>query len=182
MASSSRTRYVLLGLLVIRPRTGYELQKAIEKTVGHFWSEGYGRIYPELTKMQKEELLSCQESTESGRLKKMYSITDKGEERLKMWLARSAVQQVPRNEFLLKIFLGKQTGTETLLRHLERYLEEQKIRLEKLSLVLKTTEEESNAYLKADFGFWRMTIKYSFLETKSHIKWAESCLGEIVAI
>ena len=179
MASPSRTRYVLLGLLAIRPRTGYELQKAIEKTVGHFWSEGYGRIYPELTKMEKEKLLSCEESTDTGRLKKVYSITDKGEERLKMWLARSASPQVPRNEFLLKIFLGKQTGTETLLRHLERYLEEQLSRLEKLSLVLKTTEEESNTYLKADFGFWKMTIKYSFLETKSHIEWAKDCLEEI---
>jgi hypothetical protein len=43
---------------------------------------------------------------------------------------------------------------------------------------LKTTEEDSNVYLKADFSFWKMTIKYSFLETKAHIEWAEGCLEE----
>ena len=179
MASPSRTRYVLLGPLAIRTRTGYELQKSIEKTVGHFWSEGYGRIYPELTKMEKEGLLGCEELVENGRLKKRYTITDKGLDRLKMWLARSALPQVPRNEFLLKMFLGRQIGKETLLRHLEAYLLEQTIRQDKLFTILNTTEKEVENSVNADFSYWKMTIRYSYLETKAHVEWVRECLEEL---
>lgn len=42
----NQTSYVILGLLSIAPnQTGYDIRKAVEETVGYFWSESYGQIY-----------------------------------------------------------------------------------------------------------------------------------------
>ncbi|MFW6201785.1 MAG: hypothetical protein ACOC8B_04355 [Gemmatimonadota bacterium] len=48
MGRGSRTRYVLLGVLAGGPKTGYEIKRMIDESIGHFWSESYGRIYPGL--------------------------------------------------------------------------------------------------------------------------------------
>src|ERR1035441_9620557 len=48
----NRTAYVLLGLLSIEPnQSGYDLRKAIESSVGYFWGESYGQIYPTLKRL-----------------------------------------------------------------------------------------------------------------------------------
>ena len=42
---------VLLGLLTIEPMSGYDLGQTIRASVGHFWNESYGQIYPNLKKL-----------------------------------------------------------------------------------------------------------------------------------
>jgi len=37
---------VLLGVLAIEPMSGYDLGLTIRQSVGHFWNESYGQIYP----------------------------------------------------------------------------------------------------------------------------------------
>ena len=45
---SSSSKEVLLGLLAIQPMSGYDLGQNIRTSVGHFWNESYGQIYPNL--------------------------------------------------------------------------------------------------------------------------------------
>ena len=45
----SRTAYVVLGILAIHDnQSGYEIRKTIEQSVGFFWGESYGQLYPTL--------------------------------------------------------------------------------------------------------------------------------------
>ncbi len=39
----------MLGALSIEPMSGYDIKNLLGRTVGHFWNEGYGQIYPTLS-------------------------------------------------------------------------------------------------------------------------------------
>ena len=51
MARSSQTHLAVLGALSVEPMTGYAVRAAITQTLGHFWSESFGQIYPTLTEL-----------------------------------------------------------------------------------------------------------------------------------
>lgn len=68
--------YVLL-LLQNSPRHGYELMSNFKKTTGKTLSPG--QTYPLLNTMQKKGLLTVTEQYEGKRKRKIYSLTQKGE-------------------------------------------------------------------------------------------------------
>ena len=56
--SQSQTSYVILGILAIHPhQSGYEIRKTIQQSVGFFWSESFGQIYPTLKRLNAEKLI-----------------------------------------------------------------------------------------------------------------------------
>jgi len=51
----SQTAYVILGILAIHDnQSGYEIRKTIQQSVGFFWGESYGQIYPTLKRLPDE--------------------------------------------------------------------------------------------------------------------------------
>ena len=67
---------VLLGLLTIEPMSGYDLGQAIRTSVGFFWNESYGQIYPNLKKLAAEGFVTAKTERQKGKPdKRIYSIT-----------------------------------------------------------------------------------------------------------
>ena len=80
---SSSSSEVLLGLLTIEPMSGYDLGQLIRISVGHFWRESYGQIYPNLKKLAAEGLVTAKTERQKGKPdRRIYSITNKGREQL----------------------------------------------------------------------------------------------------
>src|SRR5580698_5529051 len=103
--AKTTTTESLLGLLSMGPMSGYEIRQLIEESIGNFWSESYGQIYPALKRMVADGLAEMKEERAEGRpLKKVYSLTERGRERLREWLDLPVAEQVSRNELLLKMF------------------------------------------------------------------------------
>ena len=50
---------VLLGLLTIEPMSGYDPGLTIRGSVGHFWNESFGQIYPSLKKLANDRFVTC---------------------------------------------------------------------------------------------------------------------------
>ena len=63
---SSSGSEVLLGLLTIEPMSGYDLGQIIRTSVGHFWRESYGQIYPNLKSLAAEGLVTAKTETAKG--------------------------------------------------------------------------------------------------------------------
>ena len=100
---------VLLGLLSVAPMSGYDLGQAIRASVGFFWNESYGQIYPNLKRLAAEGFVTAKTERQKGKPdRRVYSITKKGRERLAAWLAVAPQPEIPRNELLLKLFFGAQ--------------------------------------------------------------------------
>ena len=105
---SPQGRYLLLGLLDLEDQSGYDLKQTIEQSVGHFWREGYGQIYPALEQLEQAGLVESHVERQSGRPdRKVYTLLEMGRERLREWLKEPARDEVPRNELLLKLFFGR---------------------------------------------------------------------------
>lgn len=77
-----RLRFLILSLLAIKPSHGYELSKTIEEVTLGTVKASPGSLYPVLRELSQEGLISEEVSIESGRLRKIYKLTEAGWERL----------------------------------------------------------------------------------------------------
>lgn len=119
-ARESRTRYVVLGMLGEAPMTGYGLRQAIASSVGHFWQESYGQLYPALRALAAEGLVEARPARGGpGRAAATYHVTPRGRAALAGWLAVPPALPAPRNEVLLKVFFAGAVPPDVTARNLE---------------------------------------------------------------
>lgn len=95
-------RTLCLGVLHRGDSTGYEIKKMFEEgPFGHFLEASYGSIYPALTRLTEEGLLSFRDERQKGRPdKKVYTLTDRGRTRFKEALLGQPAEDKFRSEFL----------------------------------------------------------------------------------
>jgi PadR family transcriptional regulator AphA len=119
MSSLTPTARVILGMLKLGMRTGYDVKKAIDTSTRFFWTASYGQIYPELKRLRKAGLVRAKQ-VPRGRVKRtVYSLTPKGERALHGWLTDSDhVQFELRDEGLLRLFFGDVLPREEVLANL----------------------------------------------------------------
>ncbi len=82
---------LILMVLEKEPCHGYKILKEIEKRTVGVWHPQSSNIYPLLDSISKKGLIKCVEVDESGRSKKIYDITPKGKETLKMLLQKHSM-------------------------------------------------------------------------------------------
>lgn len=129
MARKRKTWYAILGLLMWKPMSGYDLKKMVEMALSHFWSESYGNLFPTLGALVDAGLASRREDTTSGRRRHVYTITVKGRRAFERWLAEPTDPPQTRNEFLLKFFLSSRRSLDESIALLEVYRAQQRERL-----------------------------------------------------
>ncbi|MGP8175804.1 MAG: PadR family transcriptional regulator [Terracidiphilus sp.] len=169
---------VLLGLLTIGPMSGYDLGQTIRASVGFFWNESYGQIYPNLKNLAAEGLVTSKTERQKGKPERhIYSITKKGRERLAAWLAVEPQPEIPRNELLLKLFFGAQVSPEISIQHLERMVENERTYLHEFRRIER--EEISKNQRYPDAPYWKMAARFGQLELEAHLRWAEETLAEL---
>ncbi|MDV6236304.1 PadR family transcriptional regulator [Leptospira ellisii] len=178
MARLNKTRYALLGILANRSMNAYEIKKNIEQSIGFFWQESFGQIYPILKQLEKEECLKSYKAQKgSGAETTVYKITPKGKKELKDWLERPVEKTPYRNELLLKLFFGNHVSKEVLIRHLQNTKEEV-IRLteiyESIRKVVGTSEiPEINRTLGL------VTLDFGITSVKNFLVWTEESQDKI---
>lgn len=80
-------RYALLALLRVGPLSGYELQKQFSLSVGHVWHAPDSQIYPELRKMEAENLVEGEEQPRGQRgTRRVYHVTAAGDQAFLTWM------------------------------------------------------------------------------------------------
>ena len=168
----------ILGLLSWYPMSGYELKATMEGSIGNFWSESFGQIYPELHRLEKEGLVTSQaEPGENPKAKRRYSITEAGREALREWVAEPPKERPPRNELLLKIFFGLRTDPERLL----LYVQEARKRVEQRVQVINRNE----ANLRSQYSdnphlpYWLMTARNGLLHYQAMLVWCDETIVEL---
>lgn len=179
MPRENRTRYAVLGVLAQAPATGYDIKKQLEQSVGHFWHEGFGQIYPLLHTLSSEGLATVEVNTEAGRpARKVYTITDAGREALRTWLERSVEESIrPRNEVLLKLFHGAESLPQVSIGHVAEHRDAQAAQAE----ALRRLEAEYASTL-ADERRWpyrRATLRYGIRRAEATVAWCDETLDEL---
>jgi DNA-binding PadR family transcriptional regulator len=175
----SQTAYVILGILAIHPdQSGYEIRKTVQQSVGFFWGESYGQIYPTLKRLVAEGLIVPSQSAAKPRPKRQeYSITPAGQLCLKDWLAVPYRDNPPRDEFLLKIFFGRDAAPGVSVAHIRQFQDKNRNMLATL-LELEKLARAYNSDLPG-FPFWMLTLKFGLAQLRSALEWSDSALAMV---
>ncbi len=103
----SKTAYVVLGMLRLGQRTGYEIKSLVDVSTRFFWAASYGQIYPELRRLEEAGLVSGTDDESDGRGRRAYELTEAGERALHDWLTSDAPLSLElRHEGALKLFFA----------------------------------------------------------------------------
>ncbi|MBI2849086.1 MAG: PadR family transcriptional regulator [Chloroflexi bacterium] len=129
-------KYALLGMLSIRPMSGYDIKKFFDQSVGLIWNATHSQIYTQLDQLESEELVEKRSIVQEGRPNKnLYRATEKGLKELQRWLAGPIVPPDVKDEFMLRFFFSDFLDRETLKAHLLEARDIMKSRLESLRRV-----------------------------------------------
>jgi DNA-binding PadR family transcriptional regulator len=86
--------YALLGLLQMKPSSGYDLRKVFSSTSMKTYSDSPGAIYPALNRLQKQVLIRGTVEQRSGlRQRQVFRLTPKGLAELKQWITRPVTRE-----------------------------------------------------------------------------------------
>ena len=97
---------VVLGMLSLGPRSGYDIKTVVDRSTRFFWAASYGQIYPELRRLEEGGLIEGEDAPSGGRSRRVYKITRAGREALREWLFGSTVTIELRDESLLRLFFA----------------------------------------------------------------------------
>jgi PadR family transcriptional regulator, regulatory protein AphA len=167
MEDVSGTGYVILGMLGLGARTGYDVKNIVDRSARFFWAASYGQIYPELRKLERAGLVEGESAPSGGRKRKEFQLTAKGREELLRWLAQPAAMAELRDENLLKLFFSDALPREQALEHLR---------------VRRQGHEQFLAFLREvdarpggkDPDFIDLVLRYGIAYAEFNVSWCKS--------
>jgi len=177
VSKSSKTKYAVLGMLSIKPMSGYEMKSFMTRSTEHFWSESNGQLYPALARLAKEQLVTFKTEQVGAKEKKIYEITDAGKAVLNEWLMSDVNVSPERNELLLKIFFGHNVPIDVTIEHVK---ERERISRKALKLY---KDIQANVLDRKDqipphrYKFIRSTILYGMKFAQLEVEWCAETLA-----
>jgi len=175
----NRTRPAILGVLARCPATGYEIRRHIAGTLGHFWQESMGQLYPTLAALAREGLIRVVDKPSRDDRKRIrYTLTRAGRATLEAWLAQPPARPIERNEMLLKLFFADLGRLDDAERHLAARLADVREQRE----ALQTREREvfgGREPRKPELLLGWLTLQYGLAVFAAQMKWCESVLDRL---
>lgn len=99
---------VILGILNLSPRTGYEINDILKNQLSFFYDGTYGMIYPTLRKLESEGMIEKKQVIQNGKPNKnIYSITKDGKKEFRKYMDSDVVPESIKSDFLLRLYLGR---------------------------------------------------------------------------
>ncbi len=178
MSESPATELAILGALNIEPMSGYALRAAIQNVLGHFWSEGFGQIYPTLASLEKRGLVKRQPGSRPNA--SLFAPTQAGREHFRELLKLDISDRPPRLGRLLRLYFGRVAGLEQNLAIVEATRKEAELALEAYVAIRKEIAEEM--VHRADVPFWSLTVSYGEHLAKARLAWARESANAIAAL
>jgi DNA-binding PadR family transcriptional regulator len=88
MASASLTAsdYVVLGMVGLGARSGYEIKRTVDLSIRFFWTISPAQVYPSLERLQRAGLLDGRDEPQGNRPRRRYERTASGDAALRDWL------------------------------------------------------------------------------------------------
>ena len=173
MPRENKTRYAVLGMLTYMPLSGYDIKRIYQRSLGNFWSESFGHIYPTLRQLVDEGLATCDETSSEGRPgRKVYTITEPGRVEARRWLEQPAEPHQERMEVLLKIYLGWETGSDIAAEHVRRFRREHEAHLERYAVYA----ERIAAGQAPGSPYWLLTVLCGQHMSGAMLAWCDEAL------
>lgn len=126
---------ILLGFLLKGDKTGYQVKKEMEGSTNFFFNTSLGSTNPAFKKLEKNRMVTSKKVIENGRLKKIYSITEKGKKYFNNWMNSEIVIPKIKNEMLLRVFFFSNIEQNEKEKILKDYISNTEEKIEKLNRI-----------------------------------------------
>ncbi len=178
MSRQSQTEIAVLGALSVQPMSGYAVRKAITETLGHFWSESFGQIYPTLARREAEGHVAP--SGDGRTTGSTYRLTTKGRRRLRALLSEPIPAAPPRNGTLLRLFFGELLGPDECADLVAATRERAEASLSELRSIRREVQAEVDA---GDTGaaYRLITVSAGEHAARAQMAWADEALAILAA-
>ncbi|BAN00969.1 PadR family transcriptional regulator [Ilumatobacter coccineus] len=112
--------YAVLGLLAIRPWTGYELTQQAKRSLRFAWPKSERLLYAEPKKLVAHGLASAHQDSVGQRNRTMYTITDDGRTALGAWMGTVPQPPVFEAEALVRLLFAENGSVDDLAAALDQ--------------------------------------------------------------
>ena len=174
-------RHGLLGMINLKPMTGYELDREFKESLKYIWQAKSSQIYNELNKMEQSGwLISERVMQDEKPNKRVYSITEEGKTELMDWMATPEIDVnnalTGKNAFLFRVLLGGSLSKEQALKLLHSFRD--------VCLVRRTTQEgirtaiarDEHEYDHENIMFFNLVALHGEMTLKARLEWVEKAI------
>ena len=142
--------YVVLGMVGLGARSGYEIKQTVELSIRFFWTISQAQIYPSLEQLEHAGLIAGRSEPQGRRRRRVFEITAAGELALAQWLRSEEPMPFElRDVAMVKLFFADALGGQealALLRRVRQRSEQQIATLEGIEPAARLVEQEGNAH------------------------------------
>jgi PadR family transcriptional regulator, regulatory protein AphA len=165
------TAYVVLGLVSIRPMTGYDLAAYADRSIAAFFHLTRSHIYSELDRLGRLGLLSPTEVEQADApTKRVYQITGDGLDELQRWLDDPVLKdESTRSLFLVRIFFADRSSPGQLAALLDDFESRSVIRRDRFAMMAEKLADRPGSV------FRRSTALLGLRREQANLDW----VGEV---
>jgi PadR family transcriptional regulator, regulatory protein AphA len=178
MPEENKTKYAILGVLSLKPCSGYDIKKFCDKTISHYWNENFGNIYPKLSQLECSGLIAP-EYDEADKRSKCYHITDDGRQEFIQWLQQPVHYRPARSELLLKLSFADQLPREKAIEMLENVRKKHAADLRQYRILEASYVNDEQARKQPQYPYWLAPLRYGIESTITIIKWCDETIESI---
>lgn len=177
-------RHAILGLLSKWDATGYDIKKEFDDFMSIFWHSHLSQIYPELNKLEAEELVTSRLVPQEGKPdRKVFSITNGGIDEITSWVG--APPDIPKikDSFLMQVFFMDNISADDVIFQLKYY---QGVRQKRLDEMKQTVQEAWESIVERQIMTPRLLMSSAVLrrgleQEVQYIRWCEETIALVEA-
>ncbi len=175
--------HMIMGVLNYGAISGYDLNKAFQASVQHFWNTEQSQIYRALHKLKDAGWVTIEHVVQDDAPdKKIYHLTETGHAELLRWLVTPQALPTSHEGWLGQLFFGANVDTGTL----ENILDERIATLRQQIMHYETEVTTGAAHyaehyqVEADLKYWLLTLDYGIQRARFDLKWAETVRQQLL--
>lgn len=180
-------RFIILGLLNIKPMSAYDFDKILSNSIKSFYDIKQSHVYIEFKKLEADGFLASETIvTEANRTKKVFHITEKGKEFFHD--KNNSLDKAPeryldiRALFLVRMFFGEFLDDESNINFLQslktQTIHKIKETKDKQAIIENAPSKHSNIRNK---WYWNSTAEFGLSFYRLLLEWIDSCIEDIDA-
>ena len=153
-------RKLILGLLMMRQLTAYEIRNIIKRNFQDMCSDSLGSIQAAIKLLLKEEKIIFHEYVEKSVNKKRYAITDKGRNELIEWIKTPADLTASKNMELGKLLFMGLVPESGRLELLDALIEKIETELSGLKMLWEYSQANKTESANQAVMYWNENPEY----------------------
>jgi PadR family transcriptional regulator AphA len=145
-----RPAYVVLGMIRLGARSGYEIKQAVDLSIRFFWTISHAQIYPSLEQLERAGFIKGRSEPLGKRRRRTFQITKAGEEALRRWLRQDEPMPYELRDIgLVKVFFADALDRDdavALVAAVKRRSEARVATLRSIEPAAQLAEQHGNAH------------------------------------